>query len=86
MSTVRLKPDTWALIIAAPAGKISFQNQTRGDVWFLTAATLPTGVPHGVKYGINEGEADVLLTDIFPDAGANLYAYTQLSGPIYING
>jgi hypothetical protein len=85
MTIVTLKPDVWAPVLVAPAGKLGFQNQTRGDVYFLAANALPTGLPNGYKYASKEGESDTTLAILFPAGGANLYAYSQLGGPVYAN-
>lgn len=82
MTVIKLKPDTWTIIGAAPAGNITFQNQTRGIAWFTAADALPTGVPVGIEYASLEGESGRSLLDIFGSDGANLYAYSQLGGPV----
>ena len=83
MTTTVVLPDTWTPVLLAPAGKITFQNQTRGTAWFVAADVLPTDTPDGLEYPTLEGEKSTLLLDIFPAGGENLYVYTQLGGPIF---
>jgi hypothetical protein len=83
MPTTPILKDTWTPILTAPTGDITFQNQTRGIMWFFAADALPTGTPKGIEYGSMEGESGRLLLDIFPAGGNNLYVYTQLGGPVF---
>lgn len=71
---IKLAANTWTLLTDANVTNVTFQNVSQNYVWIkaTVGATAPTSIAGAVRYEFGEGEANVLLSDLFPGvSGAN---------------
>ncbi|MBX2835044.1 MAG: hypothetical protein KTR28_08760 [Micavibrio sp.] len=77
-ATIACEPAVWTQLTNADTTKVTVQNQGMAAVHLkaTTGTTAPTDLGGSFRYTKNEGQANILLADLFPGvAGVRLWAY-----------
>lgn len=83
-TTVSIAEGDWGQLTNADVTSITFQNLTPGQKLYVkgtTDGTEPTTLDGALVYGPFQGEANSLLSDLFPGvSAARVWAYNDAEG------
>lgn len=87
-TTITLTPSVWTQLTNADVNTITFQNVSDYYVFVkgTADATAPTDASGSIRVRPNYGEANVLMTDLFPGLTAKrLWAFSNEAAEVMVS-